>query len=151
PQTISFSLPGSATAGPPVILTARASSGLPVLYASSTDVCTVSGSTLTVAKAGTCTVTASQPGDDKYLPARPETQSFPVQKIPQTISFTPPAGATAGRPVILTARASSGLPVLYASSTDVCTVSGSTLTPARAGTCTVTASQAGDDKYLPAR
>jgi hypothetical protein len=152
PQTISFSLPGSATAGRPVRLTARASSGLAVLYTSSTDVCTVSGSTLTLAKAGTCTVTASQPGDDKYLPARPETQSFPVQKIPQAISFTPPAGATAGRPVILTARASSGLAVLYTSgSTDVCTVSGSTLTLAKAGTCTVTASQPGDDKYLPAR
>jgi hypothetical protein len=152
PQTISFSLPGSTTVDRPVILTATASSGLALIYASgSTDVCTVSGSTLTLAKAGTCTITASQPGDDKYLPAGPEARSFPVQKIPQTISFSPPGSATVGRPVILTATASSGLPVIYASgSTDVCTVSGSKLTLAKAGTCAITASQPGDARYAPA-
>jgi hypothetical protein len=54
-----------------------------VTYTSSTpDVCTVPGATLTTAKAGTCTVTASQPGDDEYAPAQPVTGSFPVQKIP---------------------------------------------------------------------
>jgi hypothetical protein len=153
PQTISFVPPGSATVGRPVTLTARASSGLPVIYASSsTDVCTVTSSTLTPARAGTCTVVASQSGDGKYAPAVSMSGSFPVQKIPQTISFSPPGSATAGRPVILTATASSGLAVIYTSgSTDVCTVSGSTLTLAKAGTCTVTASQPGDDKYLPAR
>ena len=152
PQTISFSPPGSATVDRPVILTGTASSGLAVIYASGTDVCTVTGSTLTTAKAGTCTVTASQPGDAKYAPAVSVSGSFPVQKISQTISFTPPTDATAGRPVTLTARASSGLAVIYASgSTDVCAVTDSTLTLAKAGTCTVTASQPGDDKYLPAR
>jgi len=153
PQTISFSPPGSATAGRPVTLTAKASSGLAVIYASgSTDVCTVSGSTLTLAKAGTCTVTASQPGDDKYLPARPETQSFPVQKIPQTIDFQPPQDVTFGRPVTLTATASSGLPVSYRTDTPgVCTVSGPTVTTRAAGACAIIASQVGDDRYAPAR
>jgi hypothetical protein len=153
PQTISFSLPGSATVGRPVILTATASSGLAVNYTSgSTDVCTVSGSTLTLAKAGTCTVTASQPGDDKYLPARPETRSFPVQKIPQTIDFRPPQDVAFGRPVRLIATASSGLPVSYSTDTpDVCRVSGRTVTTRAARACAVTASQVGDDRYAPAR
>jgi hypothetical protein len=153
PQTISFTPPTGATIGQSVTLTATASSWLPVTYTSSTpDVCTVSGATLTLTAAGTCTVTASQPGDAQYAPADSVTGSFPVGKIPQAISFTPPGGATAGRPVILTATASSGLPVLYASgSTDVCTVSGSTLTLTAAGTCTVTASQAGDDRFAAAR
>ncbi len=152
-QTISFQPPASTTIGQPVTLTATASSWLPVTYTSSTpDVCTVSGATLTTAKAGTCTVTASQPGDDEYAPAQPVTGSFPVQKIRQTISFSPPASATAGQPVALTATASSGLPVTYTASTlDVCAVSGATLTPAKAGTCTVTASQPGDDQYAPAQ
>jgi hypothetical protein len=80
----------------------------------------------------TCTVTASQPGDDQYAPADPVTGSFPVQKIPQMISFSPPASATADQPVALTATASSGLPVTYTSSTpDVCTVSGTTATATR--------------------
>ena len=152
PQTISFSAPGSATVDRPVTLTAKASSGLPVIFASgSTDVCTVSGSTLTPAKAGTCTIVASQPGDDRYAAAGSERKSFPVGKIPQTISFSAPGSATVDRPVTLTAKASSGLPVIFASgSTDVCTVSGSTLTPAKAGTCTIVASQPGDDRYAAA-
>jgi hypothetical protein len=153
PQTISFTPPASATIGQPVVLTATASSWLPVTYASSTpDVCTVSGATVAATAAGTCIIVASQPGDDQYAPANPVVAgSFPVQKITQTISFSPPASATVGQPVALTATASSGLPVTYTSnSTDVCTVSGSTLTPAKAGTCIIVASQPGDDQYAPA-
>ena len=152
PQTISFSLPGSATVDRRVTLTAKASSGLPVIYASgSRDVCTVEGSTLIPAKAGTCVITASQPGDGRYAPADSRTGSVPVGKIPQTISFSLPGSATVDRRVTLTARASSGLPVIYASgSRDVCTVEGSTLIPAKAGTCVITASQPGDGRYAPA-
>src|SRR5262249_23074797 len=152
PQTISFTLPGSATVDQPVTLTATASSGLAVIYTpSSTDVCTVSGSTLTPAKAGTCTVTASQPGDDKYAPAHQVPGSITVQKIPQTISFTPPASATLGQSVALSASATSKLAVSFASdSPGVCTVSGSTVTAIKAGTCAIVASQAGDDRYAAA-
>jgi hypothetical protein len=151
-QTVSFTPPASATIDQPADLTATASSWLPVTYASSTpDVCTVSDATVAATAAGTCTIVASQTGDAQYAPADSVPGSFPVEKIPQTISFSPPGSATVGQPVTLTGTASSGLPVIYASgSTDVCTVTGSTLTPARAGTCTVTASQPGDGKYAPA-
>ena len=151
PQTISFSPPASATMGQAVALTAKAS-GLPVTFTSnSTDMCTVSGSTLTAGKAGTCAVTASQSGDDQYAPADPVTRSFPVQKIPQTISFTPPNGAEADQRVALSASATSRLAVSFASDTPgVCTVSGSTATTIRAGTCAVIASQAGNDRYAAA-
>src|SRR5262249_34639642 len=152
-QTISFALTASATADPPVTLTATPSSGLPVVYASgSRDVCTVSGSTLTFAKAGTCTVTASQPGDGKYAPADPMSGSFPVGKIPQTISFTPPDGAEAGQRVVLSASATSKLAVSFASATQgVCTVSDRTATTIKAGACVIVASPVGDDRYAPAR
>jgi hypothetical protein len=152
PQTIFFSPPGSATVGRPVILTGTASSGLAVIYASSTDVCTVTGSTLTLAKAGTCTVTASQPGDDRYAAAESMRKSFSVVRIPQTIDFRPSQDVAFGRPVTLIATASSGLPVSYRTSTpDVCTVSGRTVTTRAVGACTITASQVGDDRYAPAR
>jgi hypothetical protein len=149
---VTFTPPASATIDQPVTLTATASSWLPVTYASSTpDVCTVSGATLTPTAVGTCTVTASQSGNAQYAPADSMSGFFPVEKISQTISFSPPGSATVDRPVILTGTASSGLSVFYASgSTDVCTVMGSTLTPARAGTCTVTASQSGNAQYAPA-
>jgi hypothetical protein len=152
-QTITFTAPNEATAGRPVTLTATASSSLPVTYTSSTtDVCTVSGTTLTPVKAGTCIITASQAGNDEYLPAKPVTQSFPVRKISQEISFTPPADAMAGQPVTLSAKASSGLPVSYTpDNPGACPVSGTTVTPAEGGTCTITASQAGNDKYAAAQ
>ena len=153
PQRISFTPPASATIDKPVALTATASSGLPVTYSTITpDVCTVSGASVTATQGGTCTITASQPGDGKYLPATPVTQSFAVQKIPQTISFTPPKGAEARQRVALSASATSKLAVSFTSDTPgLCTISGSTLTPAKAGTCTVTASQAGDDRYAAAK
>src|SRR5207247_9332227 len=102
------------------------------------DAGNVPGATLPPTAAGTCTVVASQSGDAQYAPARPIPGSFPVERIPQTISFSPPGSGTVDQPVILTGKASSRLPVTYASdSMDVCTVAGSTLTPASAGTCPV--------------
>ena len=64
---------------------------------------------------------------------------------PQTITSTLPAGGAVGTTVMLTGTASSGLAITYTSTTtSVCTVSGSTLSLLAAGTCSVTASQAGD-------
>src|SRR6266567_3675505 len=153
PQTISFTPPASATIGQPVTLTATASSWLPVTYTSSTpDVCTVSGATVAAAAAGACIIMASQPGDGQYAPADRVTGSFPVQKIPQTISFSPPASATVDQPVALTAKASSGLAVTYTPTTPgVCTVSGRTATTTAARACAITASQAGNARYAAAR
>ena len=53
-----------------------------------------------------------------------------------------------GVPLTLTASASSGLAITFASTTTgVCQVSGATVTFLTAGTCTITASQAGDSNY----
>jgi hypothetical protein len=123
-----------------------------VSYRTSTpDVCTVSGRTVTTRAAGACTITASQVGDDRYAPARDAARSFRVERAAQIITFTPPDGMTLGQPVTLSASASSGLDVSYRTDTPaVCTVSGATVSPATAGTCTITASQPGNDNYAPA-
>ena len=74
----------------------------------------------------------------------------------QTIFFTstPPQDAIVGGPAyVVSATAGSGLPVVFtAASTDagVCTVSGSTVTPVGAGTCTINANQSGNSRYYPA-
>ena len=76
--------------------------------------CTVSGLTVTMVGAGTCSITASQAGSDNYNPATDVTQTFAIGKIDQTIDFTDPTDTTfapAGT-VGLTATASSGLDVL---------------------------------------
>lgn len=73
--------------------------------------------------------------------------------IAQTISFLPLANRHYGDgPFMVAANASSGLPVTFSSATPtVCTVSGNTVTLKAIGTCTITASQAGDNlTYLAA-
>lgn len=71
---------------------------------------------------------------------------------PQTISFTQPADllmTSTGQS--LTATATSGLtPALASDTPSVCSVSAGTVTPVAAGTCTITATQAGDSSYAAA-
>jgi uncharacterized protein YjbI with pentapeptide repeats len=69
----------------PLMLTATASSGLPVAYAT-TGPCSVSGTTLTITGAGSCTVIASQAGNSSWLAASPVSQSFTTTPTPLTIS-----------------------------------------------------------------
>ena len=153
-QSITFNQPANdSLASGGVTLSAIASSGLPVSYASSTTgVCTVSGAEVTYVSAGTCTITASQPGDAAYAAAADVTQSFNVAKASQSITFDQPANdSLASGGVTLSAIASSGLTVSYASSTTgVCTLSGAEVTYVSAGTCTITASQPGDTTYAAA-
>jgi 2',3'-cyclic-nucleotide 2'-phosphodiesterase (5'-nucleotidase family) len=70
----------------------------------------------------------------------------------QTVSFTQPADVPVGSAFSVSATATSGLPVSFSSQTlAVCTVAGSTVSTLTVGTCTLTASQAGDAGYwLPA-
>ena len=153
-QTITFGvLPTTAFTSTPPALNATASSGLTVSYASTTQsVCTVTGGKITFVTAGTCTVTASQPGNTSYAAATPVTQSFAVTATTQTITFAAlPNTTLASSPLTLTATASSGLTVSYTSTTSsVCIVSGSTLTLIAAGTCSITASQAGNTSFAAA-
>ncbi|MBZ9809917.1 putative Ig domain-containing protein, partial [Mesorhizobium sp. ESP-6-2] len=127
-QAISFAQPANAalTSGP-VALSATASSGLTVAFTSTTTaVCTVSGNSVTLLSAGTCTIDADQAGNANYQAAATVSRSFSVTQGTQTISFTQPANAalTSG-PVTLSATASSGLTVAFTSTTTaVCTVSG---------------------------
>ena len=82
-QTITFgAVPNVALGTPPFTISAAASSGLPVSFASTTpSVCTVSGNTVTIMGAGTCSITASQAGNANYGAAAPVTQSFIVGSV----------------------------------------------------------------------
>ena len=153
-QTITFGvLSGQIFGAAPFTVSATASSGLAVTFASLTSaVCTVSGSTVTLVGAGTCTIQASQAGNATYAAAPSVSQSLTVAKAAQTISFGALANKILGAaPFTVGATASSGLAVSFASlTTPVCTVSGSTVTLVSAGTCTIQASQVGNGNYLAA-
>ncbi|HRI78393.1 MAG TPA: T9SS type A sorting domain-containing protein [Cyclobacteriaceae bacterium] len=153
-QVITFNpLASKAFGDPPFNLTATSSSGLPVSYIS-TDltVATVSGSTVTIVGGGVTTFIASQAGNAIFNPASTVTQTMTVTKVNQTITFNPLATKTvADVPFDLTATASSGLVVSYASSNPaVATVSGKTVTITGSGVTTITASQSGSTIYNPA-
>ena len=151
-QTITFGTIATQTVGTPLTLSATASSGLPVSLASTTgSVCTVAGNTATMLTSGTCTIQATQAGNISYSAATPVSQTFTVNAASQTITFGTIAAQNVGTPLTLSATATSGLAVSYASTTtSVCTVSGNTATMLTTGTCTIQATQAGNASYLAA-
>lgn len=155
-QSISFNFPGGPTvAVPPDVATtklvATASGGGAVTYTSNTpDTCTVSGDTLSLLKAGECSVTASQAGGNGYAPAS-TTQLFVIPKRPQVITFrNPGAQPLDATPVSLVATSSiPGNTVTFSSTTpSVCTVSGTSMIKVDNGLCVIKA-EAGNDVFAP--
>ncbi|MCU1365194.1 MAG: large protein, partial [Ilumatobacteraceae bacterium] len=153
-QTITFAtLPARTIDKSPVVVTASASSSLPVAFTTTTPaVCAATGtngSTIVLVDGGTCTVRADQPGDGVYAAAPAVTRSFAVSKLANTITFASIAKQMLPQsPLTLTATASSGLAVTFATTTPaVCITSGadgSSIMLIAPGTCTVHASQSGD-------
>jgi PKD repeat protein len=154
-QLIEFlsTAPASATVGGPTYaVSALASSGLSVSYSSATpSVCSLEGFRVSFLAPGTCTIGAEELGDAEYAAAPPTQQSFAVGKGSQVITFTssPPDAATVGGSAyVVSATASSGLPVVLSSTTpSVCSLGGSTVSFLTVGTCTIDAGQAGDADY----
>lgn len=165
PQSITF----ATQAAQPFILNgtfalspaASASSGLAIDYTSeSADICSITGTTVTMRAVGACLITAAQAGDRTWEPALSVSQTIDVQPSPkqaQVIDFPVQnpifqdgaLGATYA--ISPLAVASSGLPVSYqVLSPGVCSLSGTTLTVDGLGACQIEASQAGDDDYSPA-
>lgn len=81
-QSIAFpAVPETPVTSGPVAVHATASSGLPVIYTSTTpDVCTISGTSVTLLTAGTCSIVATQAGDATYNPVA-ATMSFTVTAV----------------------------------------------------------------------
>jgi uncharacterized repeat protein (TIGR03803 family) len=153
-QTIDFGALSNQPYGtPPFTVGATASSGLKVSFKSQTNpVCRVSGTTVTLATGGTCTIQATQAGNADYTAAAPVNQSFQVTPLSQSIVFGALSNQSFGTPPFtVSATASSGLKVSFNSqTTPVCRVSGTTVTLAAAGTCTIQATQAGNADYTAA-
>ncbi len=151
-QTISFTLASPVTYGvAPITLSATATSGLPVSFSVLSGPGTISGNTLTVGGVGTIVVAANQAGNAAYLPATQVTQTLIVSQSPQTISFTLASPVTYGVvPIMLSATATSGLPVSFTVVSGPGAINGNTLTIVGAGTIVAAANQTGNANYLPA-
>jgi len=152
-QTITFTqnAPTSAPYNSSFTVAATASSGLPVTFTSG-GACSQVGATFTMTSGtGTCTVTASQPGDSNYLAAQPVNQSTTAQPATPTVSLTGlPATAPYQSTFSLVATSNSGVTATLAA-TGKCSISGTTVTiTSGSGKCTVTAKWAATQNYLAA-
>jgi PASTA domain len=150
-QTITFGPLASKTYGDPdFVVSATASSGLPVSFSASGN-CSVSAAIVQIFVAGSCTITASQPGGVNYNPAPDVSRTFAIARAGQSITFAPLANKTFGDPDFgISATASSGLPVFFDPS-GPCGLSGpTTVHLIGPGSCTVTALQPGNANYKPA-
>jgi uncharacterized repeat protein (TIGR01451 family) len=101
---------------------------------------------------GSHTLTASYGGDTRNGASTSNSITIQVNQATQTIAFNqPPAHTYGDTPFTPAATASSGLAVSFTSnSTAVCTAAGSTVTIVGAGSCSLTANQAGNSNYLAA-
>jgi hypothetical protein len=110
--------------------------------------CTYSAGVVTAVAAGTCTITATTPGDATYATGS-ATKTFTIQKVSQVITFPVVSSKLVTDAFTAAASSSASLTVAF-TATGVCSVSGSSVTFSAAGTCTLTASQAGNSKYAAA-
>ena len=119
--------------------------------ATTPTVCIASGFYVQIVGGGTCTLTYQSDADTSYLASDLYKVSFEVTRDPQTMTFTLPANIdVSAKTLTLAATASSGASVIYSTtSSDACSITGSTLNLLKAGNCVVTASQAGTSTLAP--
>jgi trimeric autotransporter adhesin len=129
-------------------------SGNPVVFASTTAaICTVAGSTVTMLSAGNCGLTADQAGNANYSAAPQATLSVAIGAASQAITNfvanpAAPVYAPSGTFTVSANGGASTSPVVFASNSPaVCTISGNIATMLSAGSCVLTANQAGDTNY----
>ena len=164
-------LPTSVRVGSQNGLAATSSAGLPVsVTTSDAAVCSVSifpptsgtpcavpGATcapvvvLVPKMVGVCVVSASSPAQGNFASAAPVVQTIAVTKGAQTISglIVPPTLVGGTSALISATGGATGNSITFSttSTAAICTVVGATLNAVGAGTCAVTANQAGNSNY----
>ncbi len=147
--------PDTAFTSAPPTLTATATSGIAVSYASNTTgICTVTSSgAITFVSIGSCSITASQSATTNYAAATSITKRFNITAGANTITFPqPPDTVITSAPPTLSATARSGVAPTYTSSSPgVCTVtSAGTIAFISVGACSITATQGATGNYAAA-
>ncbi len=154
PQTITFSVLSDRVYGDADVHPGPTSSSqLPVtLTSSNTAVANIVDDHIVINGTGTTQITASQAGNENYLPAEEVSRTLVVNKAPQTIIFSALSEAVYGGADIYPGPTSSSqLPVTLSSSNpSVATIVSDHIVINGAGSALITASQAGNDNYLPA-
>ncbi|MBZ0246395.1 MAG: FG-GAP-like repeat-containing protein [Cyclobacteriaceae bacterium] len=155
-QLISFEiLPDKLHDDPDFALTATSTSGLPVSFTSSnTSVATITSSLVHIVGHGSTVITASQAGDINYQPATVVERTLTVirPKDAQTITFNAIPDKRADSPSFsLSGTASSGLTVLFTTTSDKISINENQVAIVKPGRVSIIASQPGNDLYLQAQ
>ena len=133
-------------------LLGTSTSGIPVNFEVLTpEICTISETSLTLIKVGYCKVLATQGGSEFFDSAQNVEASIAIQGS-NLITFTPLSSLLVStKTYLLSGTSTSGLALKYSSLTiDTCSVSESTLSLIKVGTCRVVAAQNGSDLYVAA-
>ena len=157
-QVIDFSAPSDREySASPFTAIATADSGLTVsLTSASPAVCSVSGLLVTMRLPGTCLLDADQSGDGNFLAAPRASRSFQVAPAPQSVSWSPTAGALSTTGVLPLSNAvgsdlgSVTYSVIDAGTTN-CTIANPTVASVTfdsPGSCTVQAEAAATSTHL---
>ena len=119
--------------------------------ATTPTVCIASGFYVQIVGGGTCALTYQSEANTSFFASDLYKVSFEVTRDPQTIAFAPVTTVdVATKSLILSATASGGGAVTFTStSTENCTISGSTLNLLKAGNCVISATQAGTSTLAP--
>lgn len=137
--------------GGAIELGAVADSLLPVEYEASGP-CEMAGTELVPTGTGTCEVTVTQPGDDRWAPADPLVTTVEITSgsIPRVVTIgldLPPSIRLDGDTISLEASTTPDRPVTYLAA-GACALAGTdTLTPRTVGQCEVVAVAAGDTHH----
>jgi hypothetical protein len=155
-------LPSPSTYSPNVSLTATvapsAATGSVTFYDGATSLGTANLSNgtatlnVTTLVVGSHTLSATYAGStNSYAGSTSTPFTITVSQATQTITFNPGSTPLTQQLVAIPATVSSGLPLSFSSSTpNICTISGTNMNLFALGTCTITASQAGNANYSAA-
>jgi uncharacterized repeat protein (TIGR02543 family) len=150
-NVITFTAPTAMKMGAPnqaLSATSSAGSSYSVSFVSATpSVCSVVNGAIHPLAAGLCTITASQNGDSSYVAAALVARSITISAGQQIITFTAPTtmtGTGGTQTLVASSSAGNSYPVSFSTSSSTCSISGTTLTSLSGGSCSITASQAGD-------
>jgi hypothetical protein len=155
PQAINFNTIPPQTIGTTLDLNASASSGLPVTFkVVPNGNCLLTGNAVAFVNTGACGIIANQAGSNGAYtgaPAIGQVVTVNSQPSSQTITFNAIPPQKVGTSLVLSATASSALPITYVVVPNGnCSVSGNTVTFLNQGVCGVVATQNGDGSYTPA-
>jgi uncharacterized protein (TIGR03437 family) len=154
-STVTFAaIPNHLLGDSPFVLKATASpSPAPIVFTVLSGPAVITGNVLSITGLGAVTVQASQAATASYQAAS-AAQSFTVSPPPsysQTITFPPiPDHNATDAPFIISASASSGLPVKFTVVAGPATINGNVVTLAGTGIVSIEADQPGNTLYPPA-